>query len=360
MRKKYDKLIEKQERKRLIDLKKEIIRKPKRPKMLSLDEVDIDTSNLEDDKESDYPDIRDIDFKLMHNLNELQNKSLSCKKFTLREVNLLKIVLTCGLYPQIAISDEFNNYKRDSDQCFHSKHKAFVVLHPTSIFAYDPDILQPCDDGIIKEKLKFSTRHQLLVYVNLFETNKAYFMNCMRVSALQNLLLYSKSLDTNLDCARIICDDWLEIRFLDADSAQRILSAVLYLRSSIDKLFKIRLEDRQNIFKAMDEVSYEEKHDISVNISSNKERAKTLERLLKKKLSEFTDSSVLYSLRRVMPAEIATIYVKNFANAEGEDKKLINDQINPDLGKYFENKKDAKINETKGGYRITDYLTYNW
>ena len=99
---------------------------------------------------------------------------------------MLKIILSCGLYPQIAVADEFNNYKRDSDQCFHSKvsytflaqlrfnhlnsililkHKSFVILHPTSIFAYDPDILQPCDDGIVKDKLKYSTRHQLLVYV---------------------------------------------------------------------------------------------------------------------------------------------------------------------------------------------------
>ena len=90
--------------------------------MLNLEEFEVDTSNLDnEDKEADYPDIRDIDFQLMHNLSELQNKSLSCKKFTLREVNLLKIILTCGLYPQVAISDEFNNYKRDSDQCFHSK-----------------------------------------------------------------------------------------------------------------------------------------------------------------------------------------------------------------------------------------------
>jgi hypothetical protein len=110
----------------------------------------------------------------------------------------------------------------------------------------------------------------------------------------------------------------------------------------------------------MDEVNYEEKQDVSRTISANKERAKILERLLKKKLSEFTDSSVLYSLRRVLPAELANIYVKNFTKAEEEDKKLINDQIKPELGKYFENKSDAKINETKGGYRITDYLTYNW
>jgi hypothetical protein len=58
----------------------------------------------------------------------LKNKSLSCKKLTLREVNLLKVVLSCGLYPQVAIADEFNSYKRDSDQYFHSKVILFKCL----------------------------------------------------------------------------------------------------------------------------------------------------------------------------------------------------------------------------------------
>jgi hypothetical protein len=126
-----------------------------------------------------------IHFYKFNNLPFLkQNKSLSCKKFTLREVNLLKIILTCGLYPQIAIADEFNNYKRDSDQCFHSKHKAFVVLHPTSIFSYDPDILQPVDDGILKDKLRYSTRHQLLIFVYVYKfnisTNSIKNKNCSK------------------------------------------------------------------------------------------------------------------------------------------------------------------------------------
>ena len=234
-------------------------------------------------------------------------------------------------------------------------------MHPTSIFSYDPDILQPVDDGLIKDKLRYSTRHQLLIYVNLFETNKAYFMNCMRVSALQNLLLYGKSLDTNVDCSRILCDDWLEIRFLEPESAQKILSAVLYLRSSIDKLFKIRLEDRQTRFD--NEIDEEVTHLTNEKIF-NKERAKCLERLLKKKLSEFTDSSLLYSLRRVLPAELSTIFIKNFSQSQEEEKNkeeiiIMNDNIKSELGKHIESNSSVKINEKKGGYRITDYLTYN-
>lgn len=69
-------------------------------------------------------------------------------------------------------------------------------------------------------------------------------MNCMRIPALQSLLLYARTLDTNAECTRIICDEWLEIRFLDQETAQTVISAVLKLRTSIEKLFKIRLEGR--------------------------------------------------------------------------------------------------------------------
>jgi hypothetical protein len=193
----------------------------------------------------------------------------------------------------------------------------------------------------------------------------------MRVPALQTLLLYAKTLDTNEQCTRIICDEWLEIKFLDAELGQKILSAVLYLRSSIEKLFKIRLEDRMKLFESRMEDSDTKNDDFDEEIrniskytiesgSNFKERAKTLERLLKKKLSEFLDSSVLYSLRRVLPAEIATIYIKNFqresTSTEDQGFKISNPKLKEELSKH----KEAKINENKGGYRITDYLTYNW
>jgi len=345
----------------------------------------VDTTNLDiDGTEEECSDIRDIDFKLMHNLNELQvkkylgnkfknikflisssssqNKSLSCQKFTLGDLNLLKIILVRGLYPQVAIADDFNNYKRDSDQCFHTKHKPFVVLHPTSVFAYDPDILQPCDDGLVKGKLKFSTRHQLLLYVSLFETNKAYLMNCMRIPALQSLLLYGRSLDTNADCTRIICDDWLEICFLDQTSAQTIVSAVLSLRTSIDKLFKIRLESRKS-HPAIDDLDLEEeeetpRQDQATDLYERRRKTRKLEKLLKKKLTEFLDSSVLYSLRRVLPAELKTVYVKQF--------EISVDQKSDELGasEFLKNvstkirKEKCQVNELKGGFRVTDYLNY--
>jgi hypothetical protein len=195
----------------------------------------------------------------------------------------------------------------------------------------------------------------------------------MRAPALQTLLLYAKTLDTNAECTRIVCDEWLEIRFLDAELAQKVVSAILYLRSSIEKLFKIRLEDRMKLFESRMEESDTKTDDLEKNdehetrhanesSSGFKEKAKTLERLLKKKLSEFLDSSVLYSLRRVLPAEITTIYVKSFQRdsipTETEEFKVSNPKLKEELMKHTDSK--ARLNETKGGYRITSYLTYNW
>jgi hypothetical protein len=193
----------------------------------------------------------------------------------------------------------------------------------------------------------------------------------MRAPALQTLLLYAKSLDTNSDCTRILCDNWLEIKFLDTETAQKLISAILNLRSSIDKLFKIRLEDRLKMFETKTEDSSEQvdseleekssRHD-SYDSKSDKEKAKNLERILKKKLSEFLDASVMYSLRRVLPAEVETFYVKKFNKDESvEDKELANlenKKLKNDFLKHSENK--LEVNESKGGFRITDYLTYNW
>ena len=43
------------------------------------------------------------------------------RSLTLREINLLKVILCSGLYPQLAIADDCNSYRKDSDQVFHTK-----------------------------------------------------------------------------------------------------------------------------------------------------------------------------------------------------------------------------------------------
>lgn len=47
----------------------------------------------------------------------------------------------------------------------------------------------------------------------------------------QSLLLFSRSLDTNGDCSRLVADGWLELQLADGESAVRLLAATLRLRA---------------------------------------------------------------------------------------------------------------------------------
>ena len=95
-----------------------------------------------------------------------------------------------------------------------------------------------------------------------------------------------------------------------------------------------------------------------------KRRAKKLEKLLKKKLTEFLDSSVLYSLRRVLPAELNTVYVKQFENSSGDNKLenegLVTSDFIKAIGGLKNSGEECEVNEVKGGFRITSYLNYHW
>ncbi len=74
------------------------------------------------------------------------------------------------------------------------------------------------------------------------ETNKPYIMNVMRTPAMQTLFLYASTLETNNDFTRILCDQWLEITFENAETAQSIISSVLLLRNARDLLLQLTLQ----------------------------------------------------------------------------------------------------------------------
>lgn len=48
------------------------------------------------------------------------------KKYSDRDITLMKLILCNGLHPQLAVADEHNSYKRDSDQMFHTKVSLIV------------------------------------------------------------------------------------------------------------------------------------------------------------------------------------------------------------------------------------------
>jgi len=65
--------------------------------------------------------IRDIEFRLINDVSTLKEMSTDSQNYRSKDINMLKLILCSGLYPQVAIADEFNNYKRDCDQFFHTK-----------------------------------------------------------------------------------------------------------------------------------------------------------------------------------------------------------------------------------------------
>ncbi|CAF0816955.1 unnamed protein product [Adineta ricciae] len=319
----------------LKDLKSQQDKESKYRKVLKLEDSSI-TSSMNDDHGDDYTKkeviktsdkIRDIEFRLINDITALKEMSTDSQNYRTKDINMLKLILCSGLYPQVAIADEFNNYKRDCDQFFHTKTKQFVVLHPTSVFTYDPDtLLPPTPSKTVtssnNKKQTLSNQHELLVYVTLIETNKPYIMNVMRTPAMQTLFLYASTLETNNDFTQVLCDQWLEITFESSEAAQSIISSVLLLRNARELLLQLTLQD---INKSAD-----------IELVS-RPRTYELQHLLSRKMTEFLDNSCLYAIRRVLTAELETIYRRSSQENDDDDDK------------------DAIQESTK----INEYLTYN-
>ncbi|NWX15132.1 DHX34 helicase, partial [Aegotheles bennettii] len=306
-------------------------REGRKRKVLRLQDGADGSSGEEDDggtrgKGEGSIDIQDVKFKLRHNVEELQ--AVSSSTLSPSQLALLKLVLCRGLYPQLAVPDALNSGRKDSEQLFHTKSKQGVVLHPTSIFATSPELLHTKERpecGGTKEGL--SHHHQLLAFVSLLETNKPYLVNCVRVPALQALLLFSRSLDTSADCARLVADGWLELTIPDAESALHLLSTALQLRSAWEKLLHQLLEGRGE--------------DSSLQPSSRDVSALT------QGLLEFLKMKVPHRLRQLTSLEKHNLYV-------GPQTVAAAPQL-PGLFQGLEMKPD----EVKGGHRVTDFLTYN-
>ena len=219
------------ELKQLRTLKREIMKKEgggdKKKKILRVTTLE-SAADLDDGGAGGETDIKDIEFRMRHDRRKVRDLLEGAKAYTYKDLTLLKIILTSGLYPQLAVADEFNGGKASgADQLFHTKVKPFNVLHPNCIFAASPGIdacgnfifllsssaqffavlkllfgqvqstrfpqtefitLEPLDTVAVPgfpSKYPVSMKHQLLIYLSLLETNKPYVMNALRMPALQ-------------------------------------------------------------------------------------------------------------------------------------------------------------------------------
>ncbi|XP_062491981.1 probable ATP-dependent RNA helicase DHX34 [Pezoporus occidentalis] len=287
------------------------------------------SSGEEEDGGSRGIDIQDVKFKLRHDVSELQ--AASSLGLASSQLPLLKLVLCRGLYPQLALPDHFNGSRKDSEQLFHTRSKAGVVPHPTSVFATSPELLHPKEKGERgggrDPEQGLSHRHQLLAFVSLLETTKPYLVNCVRVPALQALLLFSQSLDTSADCTRLVADGWLEVSVPNADDALRLLSVALQLRCAWEKLLHQLLEHGEEELGPRPS-----QRDVSA---------------LSRGLLDFLQEKVPYRLHQLTALEKQNLYV-------GPQPMAAAPHV-PGLFQGLEMRPD----EVKGGHRVTDFLTYN-
>jgi len=62
-----------------------------------------------------------------------------------------------------------------------------------------------------------------------------------QVPALQTLLLFAQSLDTDTNCQRIVADEWIEINLTEPEMAQSLVTSTLQLRNAWEELLRMRL-----------------------------------------------------------------------------------------------------------------------
>nr|CDS28647.1 ATP dependent RNA helicase DHX34 [Hymenolepis microstoma] len=342
--------------------------------------------------------VRDLELVLCHDLDNLSRWADSHRKRTRADLLLLKVVLAAGLYPQVAIPDPANAYRvankggaagPGAEMVFHTPTKAFVALQPNDMFVKQPDCLFPKmryqDDeseiavfaeestaplGQSRPKAKavgsqFATDHQILIYLDLLETTKPFLVNTIRVPALPTLLLNAREIDANANGTRLVFDRWIEVVLLDPEAAQRSLAAAIWLRTSLERLLQIKLEESQgrrlNTVEESGEDNLVDKEAVSSITSKSSHASKRalefrrLQRLLCEHLAAFLgqQTSGLHTLRKLSAIDSKNLFIISSASEGGvsNSKSYIPSNLSEsDV---------VRPNTEKGGFQVTPYLTIN-
>ncbi|KAI8064692.1 P-loop containing nucleoside triphosphate hydrolase protein [Gongronella butleri] len=216
-------------------------RHKKQQRVLSTGQAEYDGDH---DDNNDGVDLRSIEFSLKNNLRRLERRARALDNDT---VLVLKLILCSALYPQFAMGDSHNPYRKSDELVFHAPVASFLSLHPSSALAHHPDWVRELGENVRRDDLAVEEgiQHQLLCYLQLLETNKPYLLNLTRVPGVHMLLLFSKHLDTNRDCTVMVADAFYVLQFKTAEVAQCVLKRACQLRSAWERLFDKRLGKNQ-------------------------------------------------------------------------------------------------------------------
>ncbi|XP_050502195.1 probable ATP-dependent RNA helicase DHX34 [Diabrotica virgifera virgifera] len=282
-------------------------------------------------EDSGKVDIRDVEFRISHDFKRLQQLLNEASADSHKDLMMLKLILTSGLYPQIAVEDEFNSSKTVSERLYHTKHNNYVFLRPDGYFASNTEVLELHNDDIevpptgYFSKRPISRKHQVLVYQTILETKKVYLVNTMRMPALQTLLLLGKTVSTNATFTKFVVDDFLLFDVPYFGQGKALLMKAIELR----KIWKIKLETKLK------------------NPASEKVDQKYLFHLTEN-LVNYMTTEVSYNIKRLLPADLKEIYNHDCELFETEkvDK-------NPFVEDYPITK-----NYQYGGVNITENVVY--
>lgn len=332
-------------------------------------------------------DIRELDFMLTHDLDQLSRDS--ARELSLHDINLLKVILASGLYPNIAVADELNSVRRDSDQLFHTRWKEFVILHPTSVFG---------------SEAKQITLTDLLAYVSLLETNKPYAVNVTRCPALHTLLLFANTIDTTADCSRLAVDNWLEIELSSGKTGERLLLVIHQLRLLLQNFLHRKLASKRPRRRGRsgggggdndggtgevregeeEEIVPDELRDTLLAAAADEQQAAALppppnapptivrihresrdhtiacdEDQLSGKLAEFLDTAISFKMGRIKPSEFHAMFF-TVASKATEDQAQAANQAKDAMEELeaIRAREHADFESTKGGWRVNAYLRF--
>ncbi|KAF4533012.1 hypothetical protein B566_EDAN000703 [Ephemera danica] len=280
-------------------------------------------------EEDETVDIKDVEFRLGNDAAQLKDLLSGSAANSYRDLMMLKVIACSGLYPQIAIADEFNHCKSAPEQMFHTRSKPYTTLHPMSYFATHPTELHLQESELVyppgfSTRQAVSSKHQLLTYLSLLETTKPYLMGTMRMPAVQTLLLLCRTIDTNINFTRIVCDGWLQLLFPASEAAEVLILKVAKLRDKWEQLIALKLQDT-----LLEEGQQDE--------AMAGTGAAKLEREVCRDLLAFMQTEVVYALQRLLAADIKTLYV-------GEGYNVISVEPNPLQPNY-----PCSPHPTKGG-----------
>ncbi|KAI7851751.1 P-loop containing nucleoside triphosphate hydrolase protein [Circinella umbellata] len=224
-------------------------------------------------------DIRDLEFTMTNNLKHLVSRATPLDK---RDINLIKLIICSALYPQLAIGDEHNPYRKSNEIIFHTPVKKFLSIHPTSVIAAHPDWVQGLGDNIRKDDLAVeqAMQHQLLCYLQLLETNKPYLLGLTRVPGIHTLLLFSKTIDTNKDCSVLVFDAYYMVKFKTTAVAEHVLYLAYKLR--LNWLYLLNKRIRRGLGEQLNENNVkEEEEELIITPSLYQDLPQVIQKMIK-------------------------------------------------------------------------------